>query len=231
MGLPFQIEYGQTTGRPELIEDALRQFSAALALTADAGGLYVHGYDESRNQRWANPASGKSPAIWARAVGWLAMALVDALVILPDDSATAELRERTRRLLDGIIARQTQAGLWMQVLDNSDLVGNYAETSASAMFAYALLRAARLGLLRGEEAKAALSAGRQALAALLETRLDEQGVARLTGIVHVAGLGGFDGNYRDGTPGYYLTEPVVSDDAKGVGPLMMAYAESLLLAR
>lgn len=121
----------------------------------------------------------------------------------------------------------------MQVLDNPGLAGNYAETSASAMFAYALLRAARLGLLRGEDAKAALSAGRQALAALLETRLelDEQGVARLTGIVHVAGLGGFDGNYRDGTPDYYLTEPVVSDDAKGVGPLMMAYAESLLLAR
>ncbi|WP_418138169.1 glycoside hydrolase family 88/105 protein [Agrobacterium sp. El2ro-1b] len=233
MGLPFQIEYGQATGRPELIEDALRQFSAALALAADPGGLYVHGYDESRSQRWADPATGKSPAIWARAVGWLAMALVDALVILPDDSATADLGERTRRLLDGIIARQTQAGLWMQVLDNPDLAGNYAETSASAMFAYALLRAARLGLLQGEEAEAALAAGQRALAALLETRLerDEQGVARLTGIVHVAGLGGFDGNYRDGTPGYYLTEPVVSDDAKGVGPLMMAYAESLLLAR
>ncbi|WP_421399286.1 glycoside hydrolase family 88/105 protein [Agrobacterium fabrum] len=233
MGLPFQIEYGQAMGRPELIEDALRQFSAALALTADAGGLYVHGYDESRSQRWADPATGKSPAIWARAVGWLAMALVDALVIVPDDSATAELRERTRRLLAGIIARQTQAGLWMQVLDNPDLAGNYAETSASAMFAYALLRAARLGLLQGEEAEAALAAGQRALAALLKTRLelDELGVARLTGIVHVAGLGGFDGNYRDGTPGYYLTEPVVSDDAKGVGPLMMAYAESLLLAR
>ncbi|MGG2479199.1 glycoside hydrolase family 88 protein, partial [Rhizobium sp. BR5] len=42
-----------------------------------------HGYDESRSQRWADPLSGKSPAIWARAVGWLAMALVDALVILP----------------------------------------------------------------------------------------------------------------------------------------------------
>ncbi|MFF2323182.1 glycoside hydrolase family 105 protein [Agrobacterium sp. NPDC058088] len=233
MGLPFQIEYGQAMGRPELIEDALRQFSTALALTADAGGLYVHGYDESRSQRWADPASGKSPAIWARAVGWLAMALVDALVILPNDTTKAELRERARSLLAEIIARQTQAALWMQVLDNPNLAGNYAETSASAMFAYALLRAARLELLQGEEAEAALSAGRHALAALLDTRLalDEQGITRLTGIVHVAGLGGFEGNYRDGTPGYYLTEPVVSDDAKGVGPLMMAYAESSLLPR
>jgi len=41
----------------------------------------------------------------------------------------------------------------------------------------------------------------------------------------VAGLGGFSGTYRDGTAGYYLSEPVVEDDAKGVGPLMMAQAE------
>lgn len=233
MGLPFQIEYAQATGRTELIDDALRQFSAALAATKDSGGLYVHGYDESRSQRWADPQSGKSPAIWARAVGWLAMALVDALATLPDDDATVALRNKTQSLLAGIIARQTETGLWMQVVDNPDLADNYEETSASAMFAYALLRAARLKLVQGEEANAALSAGRRALEALLETRLkaDEEGVTRLTGIVHVAGLGGFEGNYRDGTPEYYLTEPVVSDDAKGVGPLMMAYAENLLLAK
>lgn len=231
MGLPFQIEYAQATGRPELIDDALRQFSTALALTADTGGLYVHGYDESRTQRWADPQTGKSPAVWARAVGWLAMALVDALTILPDDGRTNELRQSTRRLLAEIVARQTGSGLWMQVLDNPDLEGNYEETSASAMFSYALLRAVRLGLLQGEAAGAALSAGRRALSALLETRLlaGEDGVTRLTGIVHVAGLGGFEGNYRDGSPEYYLTEPVVSDDAKGVGPLMMAFAENLLL--
>ncbi|MDH0616040.1 MULTISPECIES: glycoside hydrolase family 88 protein [unclassified Agrobacterium] len=233
MGLPFQIEYAQATGHAGLIDDALRQFSTALALTDDAGGLYVHGYDDSRSQRWADPQSGRSPAIWARAVGWLAMALVDALAILPKDGATAGLRNKTQSLLAGIIARQTETGLWMQVLDNPGLASNYEETSASAMFAYALLHAVRLKLVQGEEANAALSAGRRALEALLETRLkaDEKGVMRLTGIVHVAGLGGFEGNYRDGTPEYYLTEPVVSDDAKGVGPLMMAHAESLLLAK
>ncbi|MDS7594866.1 glycoside hydrolase family 88 protein [Agrobacterium tumefaciens] len=232
MGLPFQVEYGQVTGRPEFIVDALQQLSTALALTANPGGLFVHGYDDSREQRWANPVTGHSPALWARAVGWLAMALVDVIVILPDDVATASLRKRARVLLGDVVTRQTENGLWMQVLDAPDLVGNYEETSASAMFAYALLRAVRLKLLEGEEAGAALSAGRRALEALLQTKLkqDGDGLTRLTGIVHVAGLGGFEGNYRSGTPEYYLTEPVVSDDAKGVGPLMMAYAENLRLA-
>ncbi|HLP70950.1 MAG TPA: glycoside hydrolase family 88 protein, partial [Rhizobium sp.] len=70
MGLPFQIEYGLATGRSGLIADALQQFSTALALTATVGGLYVHGYDESRDQGWADPVTGKSPAVWARAIGW-----------------------------------------------------------------------------------------------------------------------------------------------------------------
>lgn len=230
MGLPFQIEYGQATGRPGLVADALQQLSTALALTDSRNGLFVHGYDDSRKQGWADPATGKSPAVWARAVGWLAMALVDALALLPDDEATASMRLRTRHLLDAIMAHQTESGLWPNVLDEPALDGNYEESSASAMFAYALLRAARLGMLDGQEADAAKAAGKRALATLLTTRLvaDGEGVSRFTGIIHVAGLGGFDGQYRDGTPAYYLTEPVVSDDAKGVGPLMMAHAEALL---
>ncbi len=66
------------------------------------------------------------------------MALVDALVMLPADGATIELRERASLLLAGIVARQTKTGLWMQVLDKPDLAGNYEETSASAMFALCL---------------------------------------------------------------------------------------------
>ncbi|MFC6446648.1 glycoside hydrolase family 88/105 protein [Shinella zoogloeoides] len=231
MGLPFQIEYARANRRPALVADALQQLSTALALTATRNGLYAHGYDESRAQAWANPVTGQSPAVWARAVGWLAMALADVLAILPDDAATAALRARSRALFNEIAIRQTKSGLWMQVLDAPDLAGNYAESSATAMFAYALLRAARHGLFGKEEVAVIVRTGKRALDALLATRLaaGEDGIVRFTGIVHVAGLGGFDGVYRDGSPAYYLTEPVVADDAKGVGPLMMAYAESLRL--
>jgi unsaturated rhamnogalacturonyl hydrolase len=230
MGLPFQIEYAQATGRPELITDALQQLATALALTENPGGLYVHGYDDSRDQSWADPVTGRSPALWGRSLGWLAMALVDCLTVLPDDEATASLRKRTRVLLADVMDRQTENGLWMQVFDAPDLVGNYEETSASGMFAYALLRASRLKLVDADEAERAQKTGSRALDALIETKLeqDPHGRTQLIGIVHVAGLGGFDGNYRNGSPEYYLTEPVVSDDAKGVGPLMMAYAEHLL---
>ena len=232
MGLPFQIEYALARGEPDRIADALAQFATALALTETAGSLHVHGYDESREQRWSDPATGKSPAVWARAMGWLAMALVDALTLLPEDAATRPLRARTGAILAAVAGWQAPSGLWPQVLDAPGLPGNYEESSASAMFAYVFLRAARLGLVAGQRAEALRAAGLRALAALERTRLvpDAAGVVRLTGICHVAGLGALSGPYRDGSPGYYLTEPVVSDDAKGVGPLMMAAAEAARVA-
>lgn len=229
MGLPFQIEYAQATGESPRITDALLQFATALVLTAVPGGLYAHGYDDSRTQAWADPVTGRSSAVWARAMGWLAMALVDVLAILPHDAATASLHGRCVAMLRALANRQAGSGLWPQVLDQPELGGNYEESSASAMFAYAFLRAARLGLVAGAESEHLRQAGLRALAALELRVAPVDGRPQLTGICHVAGLGGFSGRYRDGSPGYYLTEAVVADDAKGVGPLMMAAAEAARL--
>ncbi len=231
MALPFQVEYALAAGDQPRISDALQQLATALVLTATSEGLHVHGYDESRDQAWADKQTGKSPAVWARALGWMVMALIDVLAVLPRDAATAALRKRARSVLLAILARQQESGLWLQVLDAPDLVGNYEETSASAMFAYACLAAGRLQSLAPQETGRLEDGARRTLDTLLKTRLQtEDGVVRLTGICQVAGLGALSGPYRDGTPAYYLSEPVVSDDAKGVGPLMMAVAELGLCA-
>lgn len=231
MALPFQVEYALAANDQPRITDALQQLATALVLTAAPGGLHVHGYDESRQQAWADKETGQSPAVWARAMGWMVMALVDVLAVLPNDAATKVLRKRTRSVLLAILQHQQESGLWFQVLDAPDLVGNYEETSASAMFAYASLAACRLQLFAPEEARRLENSARRALDALLETRLlEEDGLVRLTGICQVAGLGALSGPYRDGTPAYYLSEPVVADDAKGVGPLMMAVGELELAA-
>lgn len=228
MGLPFQIEYARMTGQAALVEDALIQLRTALVLThEEATGLPVHGYDESRRQRWADPRTGRSPAHWARALGWLAMALVDiADLIGPARAEESGVARQTTALLQRIAAFRTREGMWLQVIDQPNLSGNYAESSATAMLAYAFMKAGRLGLL-----DTAAAIGRESLAALSHRALqaDRHGRLRFGGICQVAGLGGPSGSYRNGTPGYYLSEPVVADDPKGVGPLMMARAEALRL--
>lgn len=230
MGLPFQIELGQATGRPELVTDALRQLRTALNLTWRADTrLYVHGYDESRTQAWADPLTGQSPAHWARAIGWLAMTLADVAELIGPDAFEAEgLGTPSRALAERLAGLATPDGLWLQVIDMPDLPGNYAESSASAMFAYALARLDRIGIAPG--AATAATRAFDALAALVTVEACAGRGAALPFVCHVAGLGGYDGHYRDGTPAYYTTEDIVRDDVKGVGPLLMAAGEQAMIA-
>ncbi|SHM36522.1 glycoside hydrolase family 88/105 protein [Roseibium suaedae] len=225
MGLPFQIEYGQRTGSGALVNDALDQLVRALELTGRGDGLYVHGYDEARKQAWADPVTGHSAACWGRALGWLAMALSDVAALTGSEVFRAKgLEARSRDLFEKLLTLKAGDGLWLQVIDQPDLPGNYSESSASAMFAYAFLRAGTAGLWAKGEAE-----GRKALAAVITSALKtgENGETGLQQICHVAGLGGFSGTYRDGSPAYYITETIVADDSKGVGPLMMAVSEDL----
>ncbi len=226
MGLAFKAEYGALTHQPVMLEDAVDELLVSLDLTADApSGLYRHGYDEARLQAWADAQTGLSPAHWARSIGWLAMAMVDLLELLPQDGKALIVREKLIALLERLQSLRTVDGRWLQVIDQPDLDGNYAESSATAMFAYVYLKAARLGL--GE---AYGDIGLQSLESLERLALlpDVSGRIVLHGICCVAGLGGFDGVYRDGSPAYYLSEALKNDDIKGVGPLMMAQAERCL---
>ncbi|MCO5731433.1 glycoside hydrolase family 88 protein [Rhizobium sp. SSA_523] len=229
MALPFKAEYAAMASQPALSNEAVREMLTALNLTFDAdSGLYRHGYDEERLQSWANPQSGLSPAHWGRSIGWLAMAMVDLVDLLPPGPDRDDLSARSSALLQRLAALRTSDGRWLQVTDQPALAGNYAESSASAMFAYAFLKAARIGVPDGSA-----SIGLAALDSLQALALapDASGRPVLQQICCVAGLGGFDGVYRDGTPGYYLSESLRDDDIKGVGPLMMATAERIAARR
>jgi unsaturated rhamnogalacturonyl hydrolase len=229
MGLPFQIELAQSIGAPKLIDDALSQLKTALHFTYKRETeLYVHGYDESGQQAWADPLTGQSPAHWARALGWLSMALVDVIDLVgPKHAEEFGIVSQTNSLLETIISLRTPTATWLQVIDMPSLPGNYEESSASAMLSYAILKADRLGVLSGHQ-----KIGEESFDKLVEQAVlpDGRGGHEFVRICHVAGLGGHGGRYRDGTPGYYLTEDVVADDSKGVGPLMMATAEKVMAA-
>lgn len=223
MALPFKAEYAALAGQPDLATEALAEMLTALDLTYDAGsGLYRHGYDEERLQAWADPQTGLSPAYWGRSIGWLAMAMVDLVEVLPASAGRDDLSARLSALLTRLVALRTGDGRWLQVLDQPDLDGNYAESSATAMFAYAFQKAARLGIT-GAKAEVGSTALQSLIRHALLPNADKRPV--LKQICCVAGLGGFDGNYRDGSPAYYLSEVLRDDDIKGVAPLMMAEAE------
>ena len=224
MGEPFYAEYARTFGEAEAFDDIARQFILMERHSRDAKtGLLYHGWDESRQQRWADKATGRSPHFWGRAMGWYAMALVDSLEHFPEGHPRrAELLAILGRLAASVEkVQEPQTGLWYQVLNAGGMKGNYLEASASAMFVYSLAKAVRLGYLPESYLKVAqkgwVGIGRQ----FVEDA--EGGGVNFKGTVSVAGLGG--NPYRDGSYVYYLSEPVVTNDAKGVGAFLMAAAE------
>lgn len=224
---PFMAGCAVRSGKRGLLDDLSAQIGRVRATMRDEGtGLYYHGRDESRKMPWADPATGCSPHIWGRAVGWLAMALLDILDMLreaPEGGAYAEsIAGMLRDLAEAIVRCQQPSGLWYQVMDRPDEEGNYPEASASCMNAYFLMKASREGHLPGNGFRAAgARAIRSVWDRLVET--DEYGDIHLGGICKVAGLGGTP--YRDGSFEYYIGEPIARDDFKGFGPFVLALGE------
>ena len=118
---------------------------------------------------------------------------------------------------------KTETGMFWQVMDHPGVEGNYLETSGTALFAYAVLKGVRLGYLPKRMAAWAEKAFCGTCDRYLSKNPD--GSLQLDGICLVAGLGGKD--HRDGSLAYYFSEPVVCNDAKGVGPLVLAYTEMI----
>lgn len=224
MASPFLAQYAVTFGEAQALDDVARQILLVENHARDEhSGLLWHGWDESRQQRWAHPVTGCSPCFWGRAMGWYAMALVDVLDLFPaGHQRRGELLGVLERLAVAVIAAQDrESGLWWQVLDQGGRAGNYLEASASCMFVYALARGVRQGYL----APGCLAAARRGYQGILSRLVcvEAGGLVSLGGICAVAGLGG--NPYRDGSYEYYIGEPVVSNDYKGVGPFVLASLE------
>jgi unsaturated rhamnogalacturonyl hydrolase len=224
MAGPFYAEFARTFGEAEDFDDVAHQVILVENHTRDAEtGLLYHGWDESRDQSWADPETGCSPHFWGRAIGWYAMAIPDILDHLPKDHPRrAKIISIFADTIRAVTAVQDQStGLWYQVLDQGSRAGNYLEASASCMFVCAMLKGIRKGYVAGEY----LAVAERGYAGILEhfVRVDDQGMVNLDQICSVAGLGGEP--YRDGSFEYYVGEKVVTNDYKGVGPFILASVE------
>jgi unsaturated rhamnogalacturonyl hydrolase len=224
MAEPFYAEYALMFHEDTAFDDIAKQFILIERHTRDEKtGLLYHGWDESRKQRWANPSTGRSPNFWGRAMGWYAMALVETLDYFPrTHPKRAELIAILKRLAVAVAKYQDKkAGLWYQVVDKAGAKGNYFESSAAAMFVYALAKGVHKKYLPASYMRVAEKAYRAMLNQFVETK--PNGLVDYKGTVSVAGLGG--NPYRDGSYEYYLSEKVVTNDPKGYGAFIMAAAE------
>ena len=232
MGSPYLVEYASRyeSGEQQATDyaDAINQMIQAARLTYDAeSGLFRHACDVSRQMFWCDSITGHSQHCWGRALGWYAMALVDNLEMIPTDSPQREQVVEIIQYLASQLQRYAdkETGLWYQVMDRSGEAGNYLESSASGMFTYALYKGVRIGVLPSSYLTVADKAWNNILDRFI--KVDENGLVSITEVCAVAGLGGK--NNRPGDYNYYITEMKRDNDAKAVGPFILAALEVEML--
>ncbi|HEY5773166.1 MAG TPA: glycoside hydrolase family 88 protein, partial [Chitinophagaceae bacterium] len=224
MGGPFYAEYAMLF-EGSAFDDIANQFTWMEDHARDAKtGLLYHAWDESKEQKWANKETGASPLFWARAMGWYADALVDALDYFPVDHPKRQsLIDILNRLVNAVEKQQDKTtGLWYDVMNYNGpgKEKNYFETSASCQFTYAIAKGVRKGYLPA----AKLAIAKRSYAGIVKRFIKvENGQTNLHGTVKVSGLGG--NPYRDGSFEYYMSEPVIVNDPKGVGAFLLASTE------
>ena len=221
MASPFLAEYASQFGEKGLYDEVANQILTVAKHTYDPKtGLYYHGWDESRKQRWSNPKTGTSPNFWSRSMGWYMMAMVDVLDYLPKDHPKrAEIMNVLKNLSASLEKfRDPATGMWFQVTDKQGEKGNYVESSGSAMFIYSWVKGGKKGYLP----KSYLEKGEKAYTQFVKKfiRENSDGTISLTDGCSVAGLGG-EPRYRDGSYEYYVSEPKRDNDPKAVAPFIM----------
>lgn len=226
MALPFMTEYALVKNdlhSNDIIADVEAQLSNIHSLMYDSKtGLYYHGYDETRKMLWADKNTGLSSQFWLRSLGWLCAGLADILELLPESRIC-------REMLSGIIKSMSRSltgnNMLLQLPARPELENNYPETSGTLLFAYAAMKAYRLGSADVLEAEN----GFKAVEAVCRNFIthEQDGIPVLHNICLMGGLGGSQN--RDGSAEYYLSERIVENDAKGIAPFLMAYNEILRL--
>ena len=228
MALPFYAEYTKRYApkeqRDSLFADIAHQFTAGAKNTYDpATGLFRHAWDESRSMFWCDPETGLSEHAWGRATGWYAIALVEVLDYMPKDHpGHQELVDQLNYLLEVLPKwADPQTGMWYQVLDCPEREGNYQEATCSIMFTYAFLKGLRRGYIDRSHEEYIFGLYPKFIDRFIRENSD--GTISMTDCCAVGGLGGKQ--MRKGDFEYYLSEPIIENDCKGVGPFIWASLE------
>lgn len=251
MYVPFYLRYSLLKNKPEIFDEVKRQYEYVRKNAFDENKkLYYHGIDTSKEAFWANKKTGCSKNFWGRSLGWFLVSLVDSIEYYENGSNKDYLLSILKEGIDGVLQYQDKnTKLFYQLIDLGDksftvkasyleslenekysnngnyvdvTISNYIESSASAMYAYVAMKGARLGYFDSSYMKK----GKEIFEGIFNNKLfsDGNGI-ELRDICITAGLGPDEKPFRDGTVQYYLAEPVGSNDAKGVGPFIMAYIE------
>ena len=247
MYVPFYVRYALKFNKDEIFSEITGQYKYIRDNMFDEEyKLYYHGHDTTRTIFWADSTTGNSESFWLRSIGWYLTSLVDVIEYFPEGEDKEYLKELLIEGVDGIVQYiNKEKNMFYQLVNLGEYstnveskylsalknvkymvneeyvdteISNYLESSGSCMISYCMLKGSRLGILDNKYQKI----GKDIFEGVYNNSFIDN---ELGDICITAGLGPSTNEIRDGSISYYLAEPVGKNDAKGVGPFIMAYIE------
>lgn len=211
---PFMSEYGRRYDRRDWREFVARHVLLMREHTRnEETGLWRHAWDESREADWCDKETGLAPEYWGRSVGWVPVAILDDLEqLLPTDEGYEALCAIVPELLEAVCRYQGADGRWYQVLNKVGQAGNWPENSCTCLFAAAIAKAVRKGLLGAEWLPVAKRAYEGVVSTLKWVGEDIQ--------VGEVCIGTGVGDYE-----FYCARPCSVNDLHGVGAFLLMCTE------
>ncbi|MDW8852794.1 glycoside hydrolase family 88 protein [Flavobacterium sp. MMLR14_040] len=208
MSVPALAQMGSYTGDVKYYDDAVKQVNQfSQRMFNSQKGIYMHGWVESMQ---VHPEFH-----WARANGWAVMTMVELLEVLPKNHpGYPQVLAQLQKHIAGLLQYQDGTGFWHQLLDRND---TYLETSATAIYTYAIARAINRGYVDKLAYTPAVVLAWNAVVSKVNAKGQVEGTCVGTGM-------GFD-------PAFYYYRPVNLYAAHGYGPVLLAGAEMILLLK
>ncbi|WPO38769.1 glycoside hydrolase family 88 protein [Flammeovirgaceae bacterium SG7u.111] len=208
MSVPALAQMGKLTGDNKYFDDAVKQvLQFSERMFNEDRNLYMHG--------WVQEMEVHPQFHWARANGWAAMTKVELLDVLPENHPEREkVLKQLKKHIYGLASYQDGTGFWHQLLDRND---SYLETSATAIYTYAIAKAINNGWIDKKAYGPMVLLAWNAVA----TKVNEKG--QVEGTCVGTGMG-FD-------PAFYYHRPINTYAAQGYGPVLLAGAEVINLLK
>ncbi len=193
----LQIQAYRVSGDKQHVDWAGRFLVAYLRKLQQDNGLFHHGPD--------------APFFWGRGNGWVAAALAETLRSFPRDHPQhAEILAGYRKMMEALLPLQAESGMWRQLVDREE---SWEESSATAMFAFAIETGVDQGWLDRERYEPAVDKAWEALVARLDAKANLQDICIGTG--------------QSKDLQYYLDRPRHAGDCHGQAPFLWLAAAIL----
>lgn len=193
----LQVQAWRATGETQYLDRAALQTEIYLRELQQDNGLFYHGKQAHFH--------------WGRGNGWVAAGLAELLSELPrKHSRYRFILRRYTKMMDALLKYQAEDGMWRQLIDKPD---SWKESSATAMFGFAIATGVERNILVGKKYSEAYQKAWEGLA----TYINAEGKLREVCV----------GTGQSQDINYYLQRPRTTGDLHGQAPLLW-FAEALL---